>query len=232
MPLCAQRAGAWKEWTLTLAQFLRGLEELEIVGGLVLLGIAVGAFALGWFFLALACRKFGEKSTPCDALTIRMMYIVLGCAFGACGPGDHSATEGIMYTMWENIGEGYAFRHFDQWPFFFQLELRLICLNVLPILVYDSIIWFCRAGLCIWLCISWRISSRWSSSCSIRWRTFFIPWLFAMIPYQLLDDFEGIASARQKEKKKQEARLLRPMPKRSAQSRKARSVLRQAMAIA
>lgn len=55
---CVKRAGA------PLAQFLQCLEDLEIVDGFVLPGIAGGTFALDWFLLSLACRKFPEKSSP------------------------------------------------------------------------------------------------------------------------------------------------------------------------
>lgn len=154
-----------------------------------------------------------------------MMCIVRGCAFVVYGLGSHSAMEGIMCTQRENVGEGYAFRHFDQWPFFFQMDLRLVCLIILPILVYDSIVQF-RWGMLLAMLLSM------VSGLALGWFVHlvvyflvdiislvvillyplegisfvvFILLFFVMIPYQLPDDFEGIASAQQKEKKKQEA---------------------------
>lgn len=200
------------------------IEELEVLGAVLLLVIAVFCALLAALFMWLTYRKVPPKEDPSFHIGVKIVLIALGMVWLAYTCSDHSATEGIMNSINIGYGEKGAIHSFESWSFFQQFDLWILFLIFLPVFITDCVMkmrWGAApamilgavAGLAlgrfVYLVIYFLLEIAPLIAILLYpleglTFTIFIPLLFGLIPYQLMDDFEGIAKDHETRKRKQQ----------------------------
>lgn len=210
-----------------LMDLAANIEELEALGFLLYLVLAVVCALLAVPLLRAAYRKCPPDEDPSAFIAIKTVIIGLGAAWLAYSLGDHSAAEGIMSSLQGDFAGLAAVDCFEKWFPLLQFDLWFIVLTILPVALTDCIFKFrwtvlpamllgATAGLAfgraLYLAVSFLHSMFPLVSIllypleGISFVTI-IPLLFALIPYQLLDDAEGIAKGHRKRSEEQQAVL-------------------------